>query len=164
MTKEEVDYIHGYSRSLPINEARIGGSVTDSDSHQSRFTDKTGYGNSEIRQSTNKWIDHNHEKFRVDIKQKIFDGMVQANEQCNWRYEITDMEHWQYTVYEAQEDKPTGDFYTWHTDAGADPYSVGTIRKISCSVQLSDPDDYEGGNVQFIDDENRPFQKMMWLY
>ena len=79
ISKEEVDYIHGYSRSLPINEARIGGTVTDSDSHQSRFTDKTGYGNSEIRQSTNKWIDHNDEKFRVDIKQKIFDGMVQAN-------------------------------------------------------------------------------------
>jgi len=151
LSKQEVDYIHGYARSLPIYEGRLGAGVSDSDSHQSRFTEKTGHGDSMIRQSTNKWIDHNDPKFKVELKQKIFDGMVQANEQCGWRYDITDMENWQYTVYEAQEDKPTGDFYTWHTDAGADPYPAGDIRKISCSVQLSDPDDYEGGHFQWIE-------------
>ena len=151
LSNEEVEYIHGYARSLPIQEGRLGSGVSDTDSYQSRNTDKTGHGDNVIRQSTNKWIDHNDEKFRVDIKQKIFDGMVQANVESGWNYDITDMENWQYTVYEAQEDKPTGDFYTWHTDAGADPYPAGDIRKISCSVQLSDPDDYEGGHFQWIE-------------
>ena len=31
------------------------------------------------------------------------------------------------------------------------------IRDRSFTLQLSHPDDYEGGNVQFIDDENRSF-------
>ena len=146
LSNEEVEYIHGYARSLPIQEGRLGTGVSDTDSYQSRNTDKTGHGDNQIRQSTNKWIDHNDEKFRIDLKQKIFDGMVQANQESGWNYEITDMEHWQYTVYEAQPDKKTGDFYTWHTDSSADPYPAGDIRKISCSVQLSDPDDYEGGH------------------
>ena len=38
-----------------------------------------------------------------------------------------------------------------YTDASVDPYSDGRIRKISCSVQLSDPDDYEGGHFQWIE-------------
>ena len=31
------------------------------------------------------------------------------------------------------------------------------VRKLSFTLQLSDPDDYEGGNIQFIDDENKSF-------
>ena len=42
LSKQEVDYIHGYARSLPIYEGRLGAGVSDSDSHQSRFTEKTG--------------------------------------------------------------------------------------------------------------------------
>ena len=29
------------------------------------------------------------------------------------------------------------------------------IRKLSFSLQLSDPDDYEGGNVQLLDENNK---------
>ena len=71
--------------------------------------------------------------------------------QSGWNYDITDMETLEYTVYEAQPDKPTGDFYTWHTDVRSRPISKGQIRKISCSVQLSVPDDYEGGHFQWIE-------------
>ena len=31
------------------------------------------------------------------------------------------------------------------------------VRKLSFTLQLSEPDEYEGGNVQFIDDENKTF-------
>ena len=31
------------------------------------------------------------------------------------------------------------------------------VRKISFSLQLSDPDDYEGGNIQFIDESNQNY-------
>ena len=35
--------------------------------------------------------------------------------------------------------------YEWHQDIGPD---LGSIRKISITVQLSEPDDYEGGDLE----------------
>jgi PKHD-type hydroxylase len=41
-----------------------------------------------------------------------------------------------------------GDFFGWHLDFGAGEISH---RKISLTVQLSDPDNYEGGDLQFME-------------
>ncbi|WGH75637.1 2OG-Fe(II) oxygenase [Tenacibaculum tangerinum] len=40
-----------------------------------------------------------------------------------------------------------GDFFDWHLDFGAGEISD---RKLSISMQLSDSDDYEGGDLQFM--------------
>jgi len=40
-----------------------------------------------------------------------------------------------------------GDFFEWHMDFGAGEISA---RKLSITVQLSEPDDYEGGDLQFM--------------
>lgn len=40
-----------------------------------------------------------------------------------------------------------GDFFDWHLDFGAGEISH---RKLSISVQLSDSDEYEGGDLQFM--------------
>lgn len=40
-----------------------------------------------------------------------------------------------------------GDFFDWHLDFGAGEISA---RKLSMTVQLSDPNDYEGGDLQFM--------------
>ena len=77
--------------------------------------------------------------------------MMQANQMSGWNYEVDHMENWKYTVYDHQPDRPTGDFYTWHTDCGAEPYQWGKIRKLSASIQLSAPDEYEGGHFQWIE-------------
>ena len=42
-----------------------------------------------------------------------------------------------------------GHFRMWHTDAGADS---GDRRRISMSVELSDPADYEGGTLEIVPD------------
>ena len=42
-----------------------------------------------------------------------------------------------------------GHFRMWHTDAGADS---GERRLISMSVELSDPADYEGGDLEVVPD------------
>ena len=50
----------------------------------------------------------------------------------------------QYTEYHAED---TG-FYNWHTDVnwlGQDDAD----RKLSVTIQLSDPDEYEGGDFEF---------------
>ncbi len=44
-----------------------------------------------------------------------------------------------------------GDFFEWHLDFGAGPISA---RKLSITVQLSDPDEYEGGDLQFMINQN----------
>ena len=146
----EVEYLHGYARSLPIQEGRLGFDGKDSDSQKAREGNSGNVDNS-VRQSTNKWIYHDDPKFSVDLKQKIFDGMMQANQMSGWNYEVDHMENWQYTVYDHNPDRPTGDFYTWHTDCGAEPYQWGKIRKLSASIQLSAPDEYEGGHFQWIE-------------
>lgn len=45
----------------------------------------------------------------------------------------------------------TGDFFEWHMDFGAGNESN---RKLSITVQLSDPDEYEGGDLQFMINQN----------
>ena len=40
-----------------------------------------------------------------------------------------------------------GDFFDWHLDFGAGEISH---RKISMTVQLSNPEDYEGGDLEFM--------------
>lgn len=44
-----------------------------------------------------------------------------------------------------------GDFFDWHLDFGAGEISH---RKLSISVQLSDSDEYEGGDLQFMINKN----------
>jgi len=40
-----------------------------------------------------------------------------------------------------------GAFFRWHKDHGSGPHA---IRKLSLTVQLSDPGDYEGGEMEFL--------------
>ena len=151
MTKEEVDYIHGYAQNLDIITAKIGNNDFDMDGERARSGDDGGAIDNSIRQSTNRWLDHSDPKFDPALKQKIQDGMMSANQQAGWNYELEYMETWQYTIYEHQPELPTGDFYTWHTDSSADLYPSGMTRKLSASIQLSPPEDYEGGHFQWIE-------------
>lgn len=56
-------------------------------------------------------------------------------------------EDFQYTVYE---DSDEG-FYTWHIDQGA---RTDCARKLSLVLQLSDPSEYEGGDLEIMTGEN----------
>ncbi len=47
----------------------------------------------------------------------------------------------QYTVY------GPGERFDWHMDLGPGPTSA---RKLSMTVQLSPPDDYAGGDLEFV--------------
>jgi len=76
--------------------------------------------------------------------------VVRACNERLWHWELSGPESMQYTSYTA------GQHYTWHADANPEPYPdgkrwAGQIRKISVSVLLSDPGDYEGG-VFLIED------------
>jgi PKHD-type hydroxylase len=61
-----------------------------------------------------------------------------------WEYDLTEMEEIQVTRYNRN------NFYGWHSDYGTSGDKTLT-RKLSASIVLSDPNDYSGGKLQFID-------------
>lgn len=87
-------------------------------------------------------------------------GWIQTGEDSTWLYDKLGfiarrlnaqffgydlygfIEDLQYTVYAGG-----GDHYGWHVDRGSDTIAP---RKLSMVVQLSDPDEYEGGDLEFM--------------
>lgn len=136
-----------------LEESKLSGDVVDVDR----------------RSSTNAWVPTTHW-----VSGFVWHYVSKANRE-NFLYDLThvDGETMQYTRYKE------GDYYKWHTDAGigtsykpqaSDNYgnkdievqdflttSVENIRKLSFILQLSDAEDYEGGNVQFLDDNRKSF-------
>ena len=82
----------------------------------------------------------------------IWHYIVRANRE-NFLYDIShlDNESISYKVYNE------GDSQDWHIDAQPEPEEDGSVRKLSFTVQLSDVDDYEGGNVQIKDETGRKY-------
>tara|TARA_R110002020_G_scaffold372792_1_gene584219 strand:+ start:1142 stop:1726 length:585 start_codon:yes stop_codon:yes gene_type:complete len=55
---------------------------------------------------------------------------------------------------------PKGGFYDWHTDAEANCQYEPPVRKISMTILLSDPSEFEGGDLEFMTEGNKPPQLM----
>ena len=125
------------------------------------------------RNSKNTWIPTNHW-----ISGFLWHYVQKANRE-NFLYDLShiDAETLQYTRYEKDE------YYNWHKDSSIainyepkmNSISEGNtidnkevhldylnqkteyVRKLSFTLQLSSPDDYEGGNVQLIDDGGQSY-------
>ena len=99
--------------------------------------------------------------------------IAQGNRYAGWNWQYDYHESFQFTVYNPSQ------FYSWHKDGGSDHYSafkryiyglnpnkpkdngklpndyttdskmVGKIRKISLTLNLNEPGQYEGGNLKF---------------
>jgi PKHD-type hydroxylase len=77
----------------------------------------------------------------------LFPRLEQLVQQLNSQYYKYDLypdlrERLQYTVYESA----AGGHYDWHVDHGA---NMPDARKLSLSLQLSEPSDYEGCDLEF---------------
>ena len=142
----EVEQIHQHAMQYPIMEGQVGFQKVDPDGE-----DNGGRIDSKIRQSDVRWCEEMLPQHLVD---KLYGAVEHAKSECGWGFDFEYQEKNQYTIYKHRPDaEVTGDFYTWHTDAGPVPYEHnGMIRKLSYTIQLSDPDDYEGGNFQWIED------------
>tara|TARA_R100000149_G_C5878853_1_gene143170 strand:+ start:2314 stop:2940 length:627 start_codon:yes stop_codon:yes gene_type:complete len=73
-----------------------------------------------------------------------------ANIYANWNFDWDWSEEMQFTKYKV------GQFYGWHMDCFDEPYNKpeephrhGKLRKLSVTLQLSNEDDYEGGELEF---------------
>ena len=123
--------------------------------------------NKDKRNSQNAWVPTDHW-----LGGFLWHYISRANRE-NFLYDLRciDGESMQYTQY------GPGQFYSWHNDAGLachyKPLTVGNrvegraedfvqentelVRKLSFVLQLSDPDDYEGGNLQLLDEAGKSY-------
>jgi len=107
---------------------------------------KEGTLDKSIRTSKNSWVPVEHW-----INGFVWSYVMAANKN-NFKYDLHgfDDNKIQYTHYDV------GDFYNWHTD----DMIVGESneqRKLSIVVQLSDPEDYEGGNLELLAQNNKRY-------
>ena len=100
---------------------------------------------------------HRNNKVAWINEKSIFDKlnvhMSQANKKAGWNFDIDYNETLQFSKYDIN------GHYDWHTDGYADTLSVyknqtnenynGKVRKISMTLNLSSPKDYEGGDLLF---------------
>ena len=85
------------------------------------------------------------------IFKTVNEFVSKANHNAGWNFEYDFTESCQFTIYKKTQ------HYTWHADAFPVPYSDnhqfkgfrGKIRKLTCIIQLSDPSEYEGGELEF---------------
>ena len=93
----------------------------------------------ENRDSEVMWIDVDENSQWLFAK---FSDLVSYVNYDQFLFDIDGFETFQYTVYRENQ------HYNWHLDMGNE--STNIIRKISCSIILSDPDSYEGGEFECI--------------
>jgi len=163
-TEEEVQQIHSEAKNLPLDSGKVGMKASadpDGEEINGNLVNQT------IRKSDIKWFTKER-PMSPNLVEKIHQGVgdvVAANGWEEWEYEY--LEDLQYTIYNHRPDGTKGDFYTWHTDAVFKQYG-DKQRKLSFSLQLSSPDDYEGGAFEYIDahktfDRLVPNQKTLQL-
>jgi len=118
----------------------------------------TGNSNKELKDLSDLELKNIQKKRRSDvvwlndrwIYKEIQPYIHQANESASWNFEWDWSESCQFTEYKKDE------YYDWHCDSYEEPYNNpddknvhGKLRKLSMTVSLTDPEEYEGGDLEF---------------
>ena len=105
----------------------------------------SGVNDGSIRKSKLKWLPSNQESGW--LYKKMFDLANQANNAC-YKFRLHYAEDsMQYTLYEGN----SAGKYDWHIDIG---HGVNSLRKLSAVLLLSDPSEFEGGELQIFTSSN----------
>jgi len=124
-TEQELNWLQNKAKHAEQN-AQVGGG-------------SNGVVNQVIRRSQVSWLDNT-----LDTKwvfDKLADVVAKMNAQ-HFRFDLTGFgESLQLTNYDQSENG----MYGWHQD-----YGGSVSRKLSMAVQLTDPSEYEGGNLQVM--------------
>ena len=124
-----------------FSESQLSKIEADVQEIKPQFANTFGNVTDGIRSSTVRWIpqDENWEWLYNTLREYI----EEANKQL-WGFDLVSMpEQIQYTEYHADQKG----HYGWHQDIGP---GEGSQRKVSVTVQLSESDEYEGGELQFM--------------
>jgi len=114
--------------------SRILDSLKDNKSNKATTID-----NPQFRKSIVKWIPEDNSN--IWVYQKIHNLIHELNSYI-WKFELKSWnDQIQYTEYSEEYQGK----YDWHQDIGSNLYSH---RKLSISIQLSDENEYRGGNLE----------------
>jgi PKHD-type hydroxylase len=123
-TNEECQKVIEYGSSLEKKDA---------ETNDEKYNKKNN-----IRKSKVAWIDYNENS--AWIYEKINHAVCIINEKC-FHFDLTGVESMQFAEYNAPDDH-----FSTHIDK-----EVNTpVIKLSLSVQLSAPEDYEGGELEIV--------------
>jgi len=128
-SKQTCERIVSLAKLLPEAEAKIGSG------------EDSGKVNNEIRRSKLRWING----VMPDFKELYLDiiDMFRESNRIAFGVDLWHLHEIQFTEYKAEDQG----FYNWHIDTMfQDPKP--SQRKLSMVVQLSDPADYEGGQLE----------------
>ena len=85
------------------------------------------------------------------IDKIIMSYVFSANMKSKWNFSIHEKEPVQFGIYNKH------NFYSWHRDCEK---NTRPNRKISVTVQLSKPEEYKGGELQFLDLQGNPLKQL----
>jgi PKHD-type hydroxylase len=121
-TKEELDKIEKLVSDDDLSDGKIDGDLLDAS----------------IRDSKIKFIDSSVQENRWVFER--FTGIVNNANERFFKFDLSRLESLQYTVYNE------GQYYKDHMDMSyRNPNNA--VRKLSFTMQLSEPDDYDGGDL-----------------
>lgn len=130
---DELNSIIEYCNNLELSKGTVGG-YTDNDDINS------------VRSSSVSWLSLN------ESTTWIYDRLANIARNLNGQFYKFDLygfsEDLQYTVYNSD----NNGHYTWHVDWGSS--SDSPPRKFSIVLQLSDPSEYEGGDLEIFTSKN----------
>lgn len=111
--------------------------LVEEDNSQGKLVHTTAVATNEIRRSKVRWLTADEHGW---VHKKIWEIAVAANQK--YRFDITGIrEKIQLSIYDESEEG----FYRWHMDTA----THSMVRKISISIPLNNPDEYEGGDLEF---------------
>lgn len=133
-SEDEINKIIEYGDSLILSKATIGNTTAEDDI-------------SPIRESKVSWMGLN------ENTGWIYDRLAFIARQLNGQFYKFDLygfsEDLQYTVYNGE----AVGHYTWHLDSGSSN-NGNAPRKLSMVLQLTDPEEYEGGDLELFTSAN----------
>jgi PKHD-type hydroxylase len=124
LNPEFLDYVESIFKELPDQDGLVG--------------NDRGEDNSTVRRSTVKIT------YDSNISNHLWTSVAEVNAQF-YGYDIWNNAILQYTEYHGS----NKGHYDWHEDDGfASCLDKKSVRKMSLSLQLSNPEEYEGGNFE----------------
>jgi len=140
LTPEQCDEVIRIGQSVPNDQAKVGMGEPNDKQTNNRYDAK-------MRVTTIGWIPFDQ---GAPMYGRIEQWMINTNINHFGFEGMQITEQAQYTEY------PKGGFYEWHVDTDLVMAQMPPVRKISMTLLLSDPQDFEGGELELIDDKKRP--------
>lgn len=131
-TPEECDTIIDMCELLEFEKGRVGGPKPED------VVPINGELHSDTRDSDITWLNPTHEN---DWVHKRFASLISRINHDKFQVDLDGFDGFQYSKYSLDQ------HYDWHTDPIQNPPNPEMHRKISATLMLTDPKDYEGGEL-----------------